>query len=123
MLYQWLARNSVQNRPSAIVGLLLSILVTGLSSHAWSDGAPNAEAGRTLASAQCARCHAIETSGESPLAQAPPFRTFAAKWPLENLEESLAEGIVVGHKDMPEFALTPGQIADFIAYLRAVQAK
>jgi hypothetical protein len=30
-----------------------------------------------------------------------------ARYPLEALEEALAEGIVTGHPDMPQFALEP----------------
>lgn len=104
-------------------GLLLTAAGWAISASAWSDGAANADAGRELASRLCARCHAVGASGSSPLATAPPFRTFAAKWPLENLEEALAEGIVVGHKDMPEFELKPAQISDFLAYLRSVQKR
>ena len=104
-------------------GLILAILAIPGPAPAQTDGPADAAAGRALASKMCARCHAIERQGASPLRNAPPFRTFAAKWPLENLEEALAEGIVVGHKDMPEFELTPPQIADLIAHLRAVQTK
>ena len=78
-------------------------------------------AGRLFAEQNCARCHAIGPSGVSPFEQAPPFRTFRSLWPLESLEEALAEGIVVGHPDMPEFTLTPKQIDDFIGYLESIQ--
>lgn len=66
---------------------------------------------------RCARCHAVGREGESRLPIAPPLRTLASKYPLEALEESLAEGIVTGHPDMPEFQLAPEQIADLIAWL------
>ena len=104
-------------------GLILAAMADSSPTTAQTDGAADAAAGRALASKMCARCHAIERQGASPLRNAPPFRTFATKWPLENLEEALAEGIVVGHKDMPEFELTPPQIDDLIAHLRAVQTK
>lgn len=109
--------------PAFVGGLLLSAGGWAFSTSAWSDDTANADAGRELASKLCARCHAVGASGGSPLATAPPFRTFAAKWPLENLEEALAEGIVVGHKDMPEFELEPAQISNFLAYLRSVQKR
>lgn len=78
-------------------------------------------AGRLFAERNCARCHAIGVDGESPFAPAPPFRTFAKKWPLESIEEALAEGIVVGHPAMPEFELTPRQIRDLIGYMETIQ--
>ncbi len=79
--------------------------------------------GRKLAEKLCANCHAIDKSDESNNREAPPFRTFSQKWPLENLEEALAEGIVVGHDDMPEFKFTPNQITNFIAYLEYLQPR
>ncbi len=79
------------------------------------------ESGRQFAEANCSRCHAIGPAGASPLDPAPPFRTFAQRWPLESLEEALAEGIVTGHPEMPEFKLTPQQIGNFIGYLETVQ--
>lgn len=79
--------------------------------------------GKALAEQYCARCHSIERGKESPVPEAPPFSTFAQRWPLENLEEALAEGIMVGHDkyQMPVFQFDPDQIADFIAYLRTIQ--
>jgi cytochrome c len=76
--------------------------------------------GRKLAQKNCGRCHAIGETGRSPHAKAPPFRVIAAKGNVENLQEALAEGIMVGHPDMPEFRLDPKQISDFLAYLQAL---
>lgn len=79
--------------------------------------------GKALAEQYCSRCHSTERGKESPVPDAPPFSTFAQRWPLENLEEALAEGIMVGHDkyQMPVFQFDPDQIADFIAYLRTIQ--
>ncbi len=76
--------------------------------------------GRKLAQAYCARCHAIGETGASPHTQAPPFRAIAAKGHVDDLQEALAEGIMVGHADMPEFTFEPQQIADFLAYLKTL---
>lgn len=73
--------------------------------------------GKALAEKLCARCHAVYKEGKSPNAKAPPFRTFVQKWPLENLEEALAEGIVVGEHIMPEFELSPEKIDRLLAYI------
>ncbi len=81
---------------------------------------PQIERGRTLAQANCARCHAIAPAGDSPLAKAPPFRTLHRRYPVENLAEALAEGIKVAHP-MPQFQLEPGQIEDLIAYLKFLE--
>jgi cytochrome c len=79
---------------------------------------PGAQRGLTFMQTNCARCHSIGKAGESPLSIAPPFRTLHLKYPVESLQESLAEGIVTGHPTMPEFRLDPAQINDVIAYLK-----
>jgi cytochrome c len=62
---------------------------------------PDADRGRKFAETTCAPCHSIGKSGQSPLPKAPPFRELHQRYPLEDLEESLAEGIVTGHPSMP----------------------
>jgi len=52
---------------------------------------------------------------------APPFRTLHNRYPVETLEEALAEGIVTAHPTMPEFRFEPDQIEDFIAFLRSLE--
>ena len=69
----------------------------------------------------CSQCHAIGRDGGSPLAIAPPFRTLHLKYPVEDLQESLAEGIMTGHPTMPEFRLEPDQINDVISYLKTLE--
>jgi mono/diheme cytochrome c family protein len=61
----------------------------------------------------------VGTSGASPIGDAPPFRIFAQLWPLEYLDEALAEGIMVGHREheMPVFHFEVQEIADLSAYL------
>jgi cytochrome c len=81
---------------------------------------PTIQRGRAFAQANCARCHAIGRSGESPLPKAPPFRNLHERYPVEDLEESLAEGIRTGHPAMPEFALDKHQIRDLISYLKSL---
>lgn len=106
------------NKVLAVVTVLAAILFAG---NASAGGGPDIAAGERLAQDNCARCHAIGRTGKSPFPPAPPFRTFAQKWPLENIEEALAEGIVVGHKLMPAFQLSPEQIDNLMAYLETLQ--
>ena len=79
------------------------------------------ERGRTFAQTNCASCHAIDRAGESPLRIALPFRTFHLRYPVEDLAEALAEGIVTAHPAMPQFRLEMGQIGDLIAYLKSLE--
>jgi|SRR5918995_1254453 cytochrome c len=77
--------------------------------------------GEVLVKENCARCHAIGKEGDSPHQEAPPFRTLSANYPVEDLAESLAEGIVSGHPDMPVFAFKPHDVAAIIEYLESIQ--
>lgn len=84
--------------------------------------APTAEQrGKAFARANCARCHAIDRVSKSPLAIAPPLRTLHNRYPIEALEEALAEGISTGHPDMPAFELDPDQIHDLLSYLKSLE--
>lgn len=82
-----------------------------------------AEKGQALVEQNCARCHAIGKEGDSPHKQAPPFRTLSAKYPVSDLAESLAEGIVSGHPDMPIFVFSPQDVGAIIDYLESIQEK
>ena len=77
--------------------------------------------GATFARVNCSQCHAIGLIGESPLSEAPPFRTLHERYPVEDLAEALAEGITTGHPSMPEFQLDAAQINDLIAYLKSIE--
>lgn len=79
-------------------------------------------AGRALLLSNCAQCHAIDKEGKSPLADAPPFRDVMQRYDPSQLEEALAEGIVTGHNQMPEFVFEPDQIAEIIAYLTKLRS-
>lgn len=101
--------------------LAVPMLVLAGPVHAEAD--PSAAAGQAILEKNCARCHAIGETGDSPHAQAPPFRVVVKRYPVEDLEESLAEGIMSGHPDMPEFTFAPGEIGSIIAYLNDLKDK
>ena len=83
----------------------------------------SADRGQAIARENCGRCHAIGRVSPSPHKEAPPFRYVARQGNPADLEEALAEGIVVGHKDMPEIRLSPRDISDFIAYLKRLRQR
>lgn len=82
---------------------------------------PDAQAGLEILRDDCSSCHAIDKTGESPMREAPPFRALHTRYPVESLEESLAEGIITGHPAMPEFQFSPQQVGDIIAYLKTLE--
>jgi len=73
--------------------------------------------GHAIIKANCARCHAIGMDDSSHHEEAPPFRVVVTRYPPEDLAEALAEGIVSGHPDMPEFVFQPAEIEAILAYL------
>ena len=77
--------------------------------------------GEELLTRDCARCHAVGRTGDSPHKDAPPFRTLGQRYPIEQLEESLGEGIMSGHPEMPEFSFDADDVGAIIAYLKAIQ--
>jgi len=99
---------------------LLAAAILLVASSARAEDAGQIDHGRRLVEENCARCHAVGPSGRSPHPDAPPFRTLSQRYPIEDLEEALAEGISTGHPDMPEFVATPEQIGAVIAYLRSI---
>jgi len=84
---------------------------------------PDTAKGLAILQKNCARCHALGLTEKSPHAEAPPFRDIVNRYPVEDLEESLAEGIMSGHPDMPEFSFDPDRIGWIIAYLNSLKAK
>jgi cytochrome c len=105
-------------RQSAASGILAALaLLCSMSPSA----AENPRQGKRLALTYCAGCHAIDKVSPSPLKIAPPFRTLHERYPVEMLQEALAEGIVTGHPTMPQFSFDADQVGDFIAYLKTLE--
>ncbi len=106
------------------LGVPAAALASGLLA-ASPGAAQDPAAGKEIALRLCARCHAVAPGMASPTENAPPFASFGKEWPVSDLQEALAEGILVGHSDppMPEFVLTPQEISDLIAYLESISGK
>lgn len=101
-------------------GVLLGVAMLTMT-NAGSTNAANIEQGKRLARLYCAKCHSIDKVSPSPLSIAPPFRTLHERYPIDTLEEALAEGIVTGHPSMPEFRFDGDQINDFLSYLKTLE--
>ena len=77
--------------------------------------------GRALVERHCSRCHAIDITGSSTHPEAPPFRTLGTRYPIDSLAEALAEGLVTGHPNMPEFMFEVHDVGAILAYLQSIQ--
>lgn len=102
-----------------LLSMALSALATPAAVLAADD--PQLARGEALVELNCGGCHAVGASDESAHPEAPAFRTLSARYPIDALEEAFAEGIVVGHPDMPEFVAAPDQIGAIIAYIESLQ--
>lgn len=78
--------------------------------------------GQSIVESKCSACHATGRTGASPRERAPPFRVLTARYPIESLAEALAEGISVGHEEMPEFRFEPHEIDAILAYITSISA-
>lgn len=85
--------------------------------------AQNLKHGEELLVKNCASCHAVGRNGESSNKLAPPFRSLGQRYPIESLEESLGEGIMSGHPDMPEFKFDARDVGAIIVYLKSIQQR
>src|SRR3954454_14911856 len=108
-------------RAARLVAVSLGALVAMTAARAEDTDLAVAR-GRVFAEQNCGGCHAIGSSGGSPNPKAPPFRALHERYPVENLAEALAEGIRIGHKEMPQFdAFDAEQIDNLIAYLKSLE--
>ena len=98
--------------------LVAATLLPGALAKA--DGFRQIDYGRKLVEQNCSHCHAVTSTDKSSHPDAPPFRTLSRRYPIEDLAESLAEGISTGHPEMPEFVATPEQVGAIIAYIRSI---
>lgn len=108
----------------ALISALLSWLTVALPESALAEEESGLmAAGRELVSKHCSACHAIGADDVSRDPHALAFRTLGKRYPIESLEEALAEGIFTGHEGMPELQFQPRDIKAVIIYLKSIQQK
>ncbi len=100
-----------------IASVVLALALVPGAAAAAGDMSDQAKQGQAIVRNACSSCHATELDGASRNPQAPPFREVAKRYPPEDLSEALAEGIDIGHPEMPEFVFEPDAIGAIIAYL------
>jgi mono/diheme cytochrome c family protein len=108
---------------TAATGVTMILAIQAASAETYPTDPVSAATGLELAEIYCAACHAVEKDDESKIKGAPAFRDLSKRYPLEDLEESLAEGIVTGHEGMPEFSFSAEDIDAFLGYLTSIQTK
>lgn len=97
-------------------GLIGAIATMTIAASAHAADPKVVAFGHDIAVARCGRCHAVEASDPSPH-RTPPFREFAADFPLAMLSEAVKTGIVGGHDEMPMFDLGMSDARALVAYI------
>lgn len=109
-------------RKTLSLGALLVLPLVALIAINWQQDqkhtAALVERGHAIAEQTCLRCHREFESDPVRNPAAPALATFGQRWPLEDMQEALAEGITVSHEntDMPEFSFSPETINELLAY-------
>lgn len=117
------AFSAIQTR-HLIAGLLLGLAT---AAHTAAHGAEKTDQlnakGKAILQDKCARCHSIELTGNSPLAQAPPMRTIYTRFAEKELRAELSEGMVSRHKAMPQIQFSDEDVYAIMTYLYTLAVK
>ncbi|MDT4740672.1 cytochrome c [Bradyrhizobium sp. WYCCWR 12699] len=101
--------------------LMLSTVGLWLSSCAYARD-EELQHGRELLQRMCARCHSVGRTGASPMAQAPPFRSFSeTKLYDSDFVERLEEGYSSIHPAMPTFRFKRDDAEAVLNYMKSIQ--
>jgi mono/diheme cytochrome c family protein len=101
------------------LSLLLAVLAGDGSAAAQTIG--DAAAGRRLAEAWCAECHATGAKTVDGIKRAPDFAQVAKRPSTTAL--SLNVFLRSSHDDMPNFILTRGEADDIVAYILTLKER
>jgi len=107
-------------RHSRIITLVAAVLLMSQVSEACQAETAQ-QRGKDIAQGLCSRCHAIETTGESPLPAAPRFRSLDGRTDLSKLAQRIRGGLLTGHEDMPMFRFDRDDADAMVAYIRSIQ--
>jgi len=97
-----------------------AFVTIGLGAAFAAEGPESQIDGKRLLEQNCARCHSIEATGESPLKQAPPLRDIYRKYPVQKLQFEFAEGMGSRHRDMPQIQFSSEQVDGILTYLSEI---
>lgn len=107
------------SRRTAALAAFAAIVLLGSAALAL-DHTP-VERGRTLAAQLCGHCHSLDVTGAGTHPGAPAFRHLAARIELDGFQERLREGLIAGHRDMPQTKLTRDEARAITAFIRSIQ--
>ena len=73
--------------------------------------------GKQIAELQCAQCHQVGPTGDSPNPMAPAFRGIRIRYNFIGFEKRFAEMQADGHYEMPGFQIQASDADDIAAYI------
>jgi cytochrome c len=97
--------------------LAIGLATTGSAN---ADTVGDVVKGKTFVQQNCAQCHAVGLDDDSHMPEAPALRSLHKRYPIDDLAEAFAEGIVTGHPEMPRFELDTSTINDMLAYIKSL---
>ena len=106
--------------PASAFALIAALLAADV---AVAPADPALENGRHIAERDCAACHSVGLSDESPNPAAPTFRTLRLRYNPISLERRLARIPARGHSTMPPRMLSPSDVPDLVAYIQSLGPK
>ena len=98
----------------------LELASVAVAMPTFSKSGAAADRGYKVAARECAGCHAIERTGESPRPGAPPFRDIRRHYNEISLEREFQAIREVGHYAMPPKPISQGDGRDLIAYIESL---
>jgi cytochrome c len=107
---------AVSATPIVVLGL-----VAMFAANANAQETTRQRQGQSIVANKCSSCHAVGRFGESPNPKAPAFRTLHERYPIESLEEALAEGTISAASDEPEFNFSGREVGAIISYISMIQ--
>jgi cytochrome c len=113
-------------RPTVLIAAILLVTVGGAATaQTVRQTSPRDRAliqrGEALLRQHCSLCHGVGRDDASRYPNAPLFRELSRRYPVDVLEEALAEGFTSGHPAMPEFVFSAERAAAIVAYLVSIQ--
>jgi mono/diheme cytochrome c family protein len=114
------------NRIAAFAALMLALgagiggCVTSSTGSVDTNVDVAVQRGRLVAARDCAGCHAIDVSAESPRPSAPPFRDIRRRYNRVSLTREFIAIGQGGHYQMPPTQISSSDSADLIAFIESL---
>jgi mono/diheme cytochrome c family protein len=109
---------------SWIAGITVAAFVLAAIAFLSAPAKADAAAAEATYKAKCAMCHGPDGKGETATGKAMKVKDFASEEVQKMSDEDLSEAISKGKGKMPAYkALTPEQVKDLVAYVRAFGKK